>query len=157
MSIPLDNLPPKLRAQALRIAASELRNAKDMPLKNAPKPRKRNITAYEWHPKCPFVCMCEDAGLPQPEEEYRFHPERKWRFDVAWPKHKIAVEIDGGLYVNGGHSRGAQREKDYEKDAHAMALGWRVLRVSTGQVKRGDALRWLLAIFFGHAANPNQP
>jgi very-short-patch-repair endonuclease len=75
--------------------------------------------------------------------EYRFHPTRKFRFDHAWPDKKLAMEIDGGLYVNGGHSRGAAREHDYEKDAEALMLGWRVLRVSRGQFRDGHAAYWI--------------
>jgi len=25
------------------------------------------------------------AGLPEPIRQHRFHPERRWRFDFAWP------------------------------------------------------------------------
>jgi very-short-patch-repair endonuclease len=81
--------------------------------------------------------------LPVPEREFRFHPTRKWRFDFAWPKESLAVEVDGGLFVAGRHSRGAGAEKDMEKFAEAMIGGWRVLRVSTNQVKTGAALKWV--------------
>ena len=29
-------------------------------------------------------------------KEFRFHETRKWRFDYAFPSHKIAIEVDGG-------------------------------------------------------------
>jgi very-short-patch-repair endonuclease len=90
----------------------------------------------------PFDKQCQLAGLPTPEREYRFHPTRKWRFDFAWPAKSLAVEVDGGLFVTGRHSRGAGAEKDMEKFAEAMIHGWRVLRVSTNQVKSGQALAW---------------
>lgn len=32
------------------------------------------------------------AKLPAPEREYRFDPERRWRFDFAWPDQMLAVE-----------------------------------------------------------------
>ena len=86
------------------------------------------------------------VGISGAVTEHAFHETRKWRFDVAWPALKFAVEIDGGLFVNGGHSRGKAREGDMEKDAEAMALGWRVLRCSTGQVRSGKAAKWILAI-----------
>jgi len=94
-------------------------------------------------------------GIPAPVREYRFHDTRKWRFDLAWADQNLAVEIDGGLFVNGGHSRGKAREGDYAKDAAAMALGWRVLRCSTGQMRSGEACRWILAILKSNArTNP---
>lgn len=83
------------------------------------------------------------AGLPKAEYEYRFHPTRRWRFDVAWPDRSLAVEIDGAVWTGGRHTRGAGVEKDTEKYAEAMIAGWRVLRVTTGQVKSGQALNWI--------------
>lgn len=84
-------------------------------------------------------------GLPRPVAEYRFHPERKWRFDWCWPdvKPPLAVEIDGGLYVGGRHSTGAGRERDLEKLNAALCLGWRVLVVSPRMVKDGRLFSWL--------------
>lgn len=84
---------------------------------------------------------------PKPARvEYKFHPTRKWRFDWAWPEHKIAVEQDGGLWVKGRHSRGAGRLKDYEKDREAMLLGWRVGRFSPEEVKNGIAAQWVASM-----------
>ncbi len=37
------------------------------------------------------------TGLPKPAREYRFHRERRWRFDFAWPDYKVAVEVEGGI------------------------------------------------------------
>jgi len=78
--------------------------------------------------------------------EFKFHPTRRWRFDVAIPGPKVAVEIDGGVFVGGRHSRGTGIEKDCEKYAHAMMLGWKVLRVTPRQVKSGDAVQWLRSV-----------
>jgi len=83
------------------------------------------------------------ADLPKPVTEYRFHPTRKWRFDIAWVDRKLAVEVDGGVYVQGGHTRGKAYEGDREKDAEAMLLGWRILRVTPNLIRSGDALRWI--------------
>lgn len=83
-----------------------------------------------------------------PEEgvlEVRFHPSRRWRFDVAFKKAKLAVEIDGGGFIRGGgrHSRGVGIEQDCEKYAEAMLLGWRVLRVTPRMVRDGRALSYI--------------
>jgi hypothetical protein len=87
--------------------------------------------------------QCQLAGLPKPEAEFKFHPNRRWRFDFCWPAHSIAVEVDGAVYSGGRHTRGAGVEKDNEKFAEAMCMGWKVLRVSTGQVQSGAALEWI--------------
>lgn len=71
------------------------------------------------------------------EREYRFHPVRRWRFDLAWPGQRVAVEVDGGQFVarGGWHNSDADREK---MNAAAIA-GWRVLRISTQQLKKDPA------------------
>lgn len=75
--------------------------------------------------------------------EHRVVPTRRFRFDVAFPDALLAVEIQGGTWINGGHSRGKGIERDCEKAAEAMILGWRVLHVTTDQVRTGQALQWI--------------
>lgn len=77
-----------------------------------------------------FLGWCDANTLPRPEVEYRFHPTRKWRFDYAWPERKVALEVDGAVWVQGRHSRGDGYLKDLEKLNTALAMGWRVLRVA---------------------------
>jgi len=79
--------------------------------------------------------------LDEPEREHRFDPARRWRFDFAWPDRLLAVEVEGGIWSKGRHSRGAGFEADAEKYNAAVMLGWCVLRYSTGMVERGDAIR----------------
>jgi len=79
-------------------------------------------------------------GLPEPVREYRFHETRKWRFDLAWVKQKIAVEIEGGIWTHGRHTRGAGFELDLTKYNEACILGWKVLRYSTGQIRHNKAI-----------------
>ena len=90
-----------------------------------------------------LVTQCRALRLPVPVLEHRFHPTRRWRFDVAWLDHKLAVEVDGGGFVQGRHSRGTGIEKDAEKFAEAMLLGWRVIRTTPRQVKSGQAVQWI--------------
>lgn len=81
--------------------------------------------------------------LPRPRREYRFCPDRRWRFDFAWPEQKVALEVQGGQWVKGRHVRGKGFERDCEKFSAAAILGWRVLPVTTDMVNDGRALRWL--------------
>lgn len=81
--------------------------------------------------------------LPQPEREYVFARPRKWRFDFAWPTVKLAVEVEGGIYVTGRHSRGAGFEADCEKYNEAALHDWLVLRVTPDQIKDGRAIVWI--------------
>jgi hypothetical protein len=76
-----------------------------------------------------ITALCRADRLPSPVFELRFAPPRRWRFDVAWPDRMVALEVQGGLFVNGRHSRGAALLKEHEKLNAAAALGWRVLYV----------------------------
>lgn len=85
-------------------------------------------------------------GLPNPQTEYRFHPKRLWRFDIAWPAQKIACEVEGGTWVQGRHSRGSGFVKDCEKYNEAQLMGWVVLRVVGDHIKSGEAVRWIVEV-----------
>lgn len=77
-----------------------------------------------------FPAVCRAAGLPEPIAEFRFAPPRKWRFDWALVDQKLAIEVQGGLFVQGRHSRGAALLKEHEKLNTAASLGWRVFFVT---------------------------
>lgn len=68
--------------------------------------------------------------------EHRFHPIRKWRFDFAHLKSKVAIELEGGVYSFGRHNRAEGFLEDMEKYNAALELGWKVFRFGTGQVGR---------------------
>jgi len=72
--------------------------------------------------------------------EYRFSPPRRWRFDFAYPARMLAVEVDGGTWVQGRHNRGAGMKADAEKMNAAALAGWRVLRFTREHIKSGEAL-----------------
>jgi hypothetical protein len=65
--------------------------------------------------------------------EYRFC-KRQWRFDMAIPDKKIAIEVEGGIWVNGGHTRGSGFMLNMEKYNEAAILGWRLLRCPPDQL-----------------------
>ena len=72
--------------------------------------------------------------------EYRFSPPRRWRFDFAIPSEKIAIEIEGGVFTGGRHTRGVGYLKDIEKYNTATSLGWRVLRFTHVQHNYSDII-----------------
>lgn len=67
------------------------------------------------------------------EAEVKFHPDRRWRFDFADWASMVAIEIEGGVFVRGRHSRGKGMIADMEKYNAATSMGWRVFRVTPGQ------------------------
>jgi very-short-patch-repair endonuclease len=76
----------------------------------------------------PFALLLHQYGIPEPTPEYRFNPQRRWRFDFAWLSERVAVEIDGGQWRAGGGRHNT--DSDREKLNTAAALGWCVLRFS---------------------------
>ena len=81
-----------------------------------------------------FLALVKRAKLPAPTPEFRFHPTRKWRIDWAWPEHRLALEVDGGVWTHGRHTRGAGWMKDTEKLNELTRMGWRLLRVTPSQL-----------------------
>lgn len=78
--------------------------------------------------------------------EYYFTDERKFRIDFAIPHHRIAIEVDGGIWMRGnsGHSSGIGIKRDQEKCTLLTACGWRLIRVQPHEllsVKTIDAVR----------------
>lgn len=59
-------------------------------------------------------------------EEHRFHPARRWRFDLALPAERVAVEIHGfgRKGAAGAHHSITGRRRDMQKLREATALGW---------------------------------
>jgi len=78
--------------------------------------------------------------LPAPLTEYKFHPDRDWRFDFCWPAYKLAVEVEGGTFTGGRHTRGTGFEGDCEKYNEAALLGFRVLRFTAAMIEDGRAI-----------------
>ena len=81
------------------------------------------------------------ARLPSPERELQFAKPRRWRFDFAWPQYMLALEVEGGTWTGGRHTRGKGFEADLEKYNTATLMGWRVVRVTSAMARDGRALR----------------
>ena len=73
----------------------------------------------------------EQRQVPMPTnrdgQEYRVVPDRKWRFDYAYLDLRIGIEVHGGIWISGGHTRGSGFIKDREKMNRAALAGWLVL------------------------------
>lgn len=82
-----------------------------------------------------FETLWRVVGGPEYVTEYRFHPLRKWRLDVAWPDLLVGVELEGGTWMQGGHSRGKGFSEDCEKYNALVHLGWRVYRYTVDMLR----------------------
>jgi very-short-patch-repair endonuclease len=99
-----------------------------------------------------LAVQLEQAGIPF-EAEYRFHPRRRWRADFAIEVRRavsdvalaapLLIEIDGGAFIGGRHSRGQGVANDAEKQSAAAILGYRVIRATPAQVADGSCLSWI--------------
>jgi very-short-patch-repair endonuclease len=105
-----------------------------------PRPRTVSLVREPAAPDPPavpvsrFERLLRSVGLPAPVREHRFHAVRRWRFDYAWPEQRVALEVDGGVWTGGRHTRGAGFIKDMEKLNAATIAGWRVVRVVPGKL-----------------------
>lgn len=70
----------------------------------------------------------QDAGL------------KDWRIDIAHIGKKLAIEVEGGIWNGGRHTRGAGFDEDCRKYNVLQLLGWRVLRFTGTSIKSGVAL-----------------
>lgn len=103
-----------------------------------------NMFAYGLYQEGFYLGEDPDNLLPgEYVREYKFHPVRKWRFDFAFAD-MVAVEIEGGIWTRGRHTRGSGFIKDCEKYNTAAALGWRVFRFPSGMVEDGSAIQFLI-------------
>lgn len=80
--------------------------------------------------------------IPQPIPEYQFTIERKWRIDYAWPIYKVAVEIEGGIWMKKSrHTSPSGYLKDMVKYNMLNEKEWALLRyapknINYQQIKR---------------------
>jgi very-short-patch-repair endonuclease len=81
-----------------------------------------------------FETLWRALDGPPLEKEFRFHPVRKWRADFAHLESRTLIEIEGGIYINGRHNRGAGFAADLEKYLEASLAGWRVVRLGPNEI-----------------------
>ncbi len=102
-----------------------------------PPSARRKVPPTQKETNLSFFTAC---GVPKPEPEYRFHLTRKWRFDYAWPDKKLALEVEGGVWTQGRHTRGSGFVGDMEKYNAAATMGWRILRVQPDDLMKFDTM-----------------
>lgn len=80
--------------------------------------------------------------------------KRRWRFDFAFPKYRLAVELDGVVmkqiagrwYTMGRHADVTGMRGDNQKGAAAIMYGWSVLHFLQDDVKPRRAINTLLRV-----------
>ena len=85
-----------------------------------------------------LAAQLRDAGVAF-EREQMLIPKRRFRFDFLITGTDLIVEVEGGTWSGGRHTRPAGFKKDCEKYNLALQHGYRVLRYTTDMVTKGDA------------------
>lgn len=83
----------------------------------------KEIGPYKLH----IISVLKNSGLNF-VDEFKFSPERNFRFDWALPDLMIAVEYEGIISEKSGHTSLTGYNKDVVKYNLAIKQGWRVLR-----------------------------
>ena len=96
-----------------------------------------------------FTTICKTDLRVECVKEFKFHPVRKWRFDYAIPEHKIALEVEGGVWTGGRHTSSVGFMKDMEKYNTATLMGWRVFRTTPDELYRLKTLNLLKTAISG--------
>jgi hypothetical protein len=82
--------------------------------------------------------ILNDAWPNQWVNEFQGITGRKFRFDCANPFLKIAIEIEGGIWLGakGGHTNGIGYSNNILKYNLATIEGWRILRYTPETLKK---------------------
>ena len=76
-----------------------------------------------------FILLWKEIEGQSLQEEHKFHKDRRWRFDFAHKKAKVAIEIEGGIWGQSRHTKPVVYIKDCEKYNAAIFNGWAVIRL----------------------------
>ena len=83
-----------------------------------------------------FLRFMRSHGVDSFARDYVAIPGRRWKIDLAHVEKKIAVEIHGGTYARGRHSRHEGMQSDLEKERALVAAGWRCIAFTGEEIKR---------------------
>ncbi len=99
-----------------------------------------------------FTVACPKMGLPEPTQEYKFHPTRKWRIDYYFDANgrKVGLEVEGGIWTGGRHTRGVGFAGDMEKYNAAGAMGITILRVAPADLLKTETFDLVKKTLYAH-------
>lgn len=100
-----------------------------------------------------FIAMATGGIGKGCKERIKASGCRDWRADFAILDSFLLVEVEGGAWTNGRHTRGAGFADDLVKYDAATRLGWTVYRCDPAMVKSGRALETIKLIIQQRARN----
>lgn len=80
-----------------------------------------------------------DAAAVAYKTEYYFAKPRMFRFDIAIPDRKIAIEYEGIMSAKSRHTSVKGYTRDADKYNLATQLGWKVLRYTALNVNKFES------------------
>lgn len=72
--------------------------------------------------------------MPHPTLQAKLIKTRRWQYDFTWEREKVIVEIEGGTWIAGRHSRGKGYLNDCDKQNAVMMLGYRLFKFTTDHI-----------------------
>jgi very-short-patch-repair endonuclease len=99
-----------------------------------------------------FEALWERWGGPALECEYKFSAARRWRADYCHTASRTIIELEGGIYSAGRHTRAAGYLGDIEKYNAAAAMGWRIIRCQPKELCTMATLQLVRQTLFTKAA-----
>lgn len=93
------------------------------------------------------------GNAPPLVREHRFAPPRRWRFDFADPESQVAIELEGGVWSGGRHTRGGGFAADCTKYNAAALAGWTVFRLTAEMLSDWALLRRIADLIRGRSGS----
>lgn len=85
------------------------------------------------------ACIAEAPFVLDGAFVHDYVPARQWRIDFWLPDHQLAIEVEGGAFAGGRHTRGSGFRSDCEKYNALTLAGGRLLRFMPEHIKNGVA------------------
>jgi very-short-patch-repair endonuclease len=92
-----------------------------------------------------FSFFAREVKILKPQALWKSR-KSSWSIDFLSEYLKIAVEIQGGTFSRGGHSRGAYQHSDFNKANYLQVLGYKIFFFDTLHVRNEafDALEQVI-------------
>lgn len=89
---------------------------------------------------------------PMPIREHRFAPPRRYRFDFAFIDKRIGIDLQGAVWIRGGHSTGTGINNDCNKNNLAVLNGWKFFKFTVNHLR--DTPKESLALVYSALTSP---
>lgn len=98
-------------------------------------------------PSTKFEILWRSLGGCELKKEYQFAPKRKFRMDYYGETNgkKFCIELEGGIYIRGRHTRPSGFLRDMEKYNLAAQIGIFVFRIPSHNI----SAEWIVPILKG--------